>query len=165
MQKCVIAVPLGGCFEIVADGGLILSARFVARRHKTGRITEPLLREAVAQTRAYFSKRLAVFDLPLAFKGTPLQCEAWRAISTLQFGHFVSYAEVAHAIGRPRSHRGVAAAMSNTAIDLFVPAHRVLGSDGKLRGCAPGSVRARLAAFERANAHLVNGTKNAGTRG
>jgi methylated-DNA-[protein]-cysteine S-methyltransferase len=164
VERCTIEVPLGRCFEIVADRGLILSAGFVARRKRTGRINEPVLREAVAQTRAYFAKRLAVFDLPLRFTGTPLQCEAWRAVSTLQFGHFVSYAEVARAIGRPRSHRGVAAAMGKTTIDLFVPAHRVLGSDGKLKGCAPGSVRARLAAFERANAHLVSATKSAGTR-
>lgn len=147
-----IQTPLGRSFEIFADGERIVSARF-RFGSAASRTKDPLLREAAEQVRAYFACRLAVFDLPLAFLGTPLQCDAWRAISTLQFGHFVSYADVARAIGRPRSHRGVAAAMGKTTIDLFIPAHRVLGSDGRLKGCAPRSMRARLAAFERENAH------------
>ncbi|GAC1393464.1 MAG: hypothetical protein NVSMB31_12870 [Vulcanimicrobiaceae bacterium] len=108
----------------------------------------PLLREAAAQVRAYFARRLKVFDLPLTFEGTPLQCEVWEAVWHLSFGHFVSYGEVAHVIGYPRSHRGVAAAMGKTPIDLFIPAHRVLGADGKLKGCDARSIRAKLAAFE-----------------
>lgn len=149
MTTCTIEIPFGRSFEIVADGGLIVAANFVSRRASSQRIADALLREAAAQTHAYFARKLALFDLPLHFKGTALQREAWRAVSTLQFGHFVSYADVARAIGHPNSHRGVAAAMGKTAIDLFVPAHRVLGADGRLKGCAPKSMRARLAAFER----------------
>ena len=159
-----IQTPFGRSFEIVVDGERIVSARFRFGRAASRRVTDPLLREAAAQARAYFACRLAVFDLPLGFLGTPLQCEAWHAVSTLQFGHFVSYADVARAIGRPRSHRGVAAAMGKTPIDLFIPAHRVLGSDGLLKGCAPRSMRARLAAFERSNASLFNARENAAIR-
>jgi len=149
VTTCTIEIPFGRSFEIVADGGLIVAADFVLRRAPSPRIANSLLREAAAQTRAYFARKLKVFDLPLQFSGTPLQCDAWRAVSTLQFGHFVSYADVARAIGHPNSHRGVAAAMGKTAIDLFVPAHRVLGADGRLKRCTPKSMRARLAAFER----------------
>lgn len=148
MRTCSFEIPFGRCFEIVAHDGLIVAAAFRSRSAPSGRISDALLREAAAQTRAYFARRLARFDLPLHFSGTPLQCQAWRAVSTLEFGHFVSYADVARAIGHPRSHRGVATAMGKTAIDLFVPAHRVLGADGRLKGCAPKSMRARLAAFE-----------------
>ncbi len=127
----------------------ILAAQFRSvSGSRNARTTHPLLREAASQVRAYFSGKLQAFDLPLLLEGTPLQRQVWEAVSHLHFGHFVSYAEVAHAIGHPRAHRGVAAAMGKTPIDLFIPAHRVLGADGKLKGCDRHSIRAKLAAFE-----------------
>ncbi|MFN2527835.1 MAG: cysteine methyltransferase, partial [Candidatus Baltobacteraceae bacterium] len=89
MTTCILEIPFGRCFEIVAHGGRIVGATFRSRRTPTKRIADPLLREAAAQTGAYFARELAIFDLPLHFSGTPLQCEAWRAVSTLGFGHFV----------------------------------------------------------------------------
>lgn len=149
-QTSILApTPYGVCLEITAQDGRIVAARFRRRKLPPAqRVREPVLKEAAAQVKAYFAKRLPVFDLPLHFDGKSFENEVWRAVSTLQFGHFVSYAEVGHAIGRPRTHRLVAAAMGNTKIDLFVPAHRVIGADGKLKGCEPSSVRYKLAVFE-----------------
>lgn len=98
--------------------------------------------------KAYFRKKLRRFDLPLHFDGTSLQLDVWTFVAGLETGQIISYGDLARAVGRPRAHRGVAAAMSRTPIDLFVPAHRVVGSDGSVRGAGPGSVRRKLLAFE-----------------
>ena len=149
MVECVVPTPLARNLAITSDGGQVVAARFVSRAISVRRITDPVLREAAAQVRAYFARRLPCFDIPLHHSGTVLQVEVWRAVSTLAFGQFVSYADIARALGHPRSYRGVAAALAKTPIALFVPAHRVIGADGQLKGCAKRSMRAQLASFER----------------
>ena len=148
LRKAALPTPFGVCLVVTSNGESIVAATFKRRQSTDSRIACPVLREAAAQVKAYFARKLPVFDLPLHFAGKPFENEVWRAVSTLQFGHFVSYAEVGHAIGRPRTHRLVAAAMGNTPIDLFMPAHRVIGADGKLKGCERSSVRYALAVFE-----------------
>ncbi len=148
-----VPTPLARDLLILGNGGAIFASNFVTR--KPSRRSKPgdaLLAEAASQVRAYFARRLRRFDLPLALEGTPLQLAAWKAVASLGFGEFVSYADVARAIGRPTAHRGVATAMARTPLDLFIPAHRVIGADQRIKGATPGSVRFRLAQFERAHA-------------
>ncbi len=150
-MRCRISTPLGRDLLIVGNGSAIVASDFVtSRRHGRSKPTDALLAEAAAQVRAYFARRLRRFDLPLALAGTEFRVSVWRAVSMLEFGEFVSYADVARAIGHPLAHRGVASAMGATPLDLFVPAHRVIGADGRIKGASPRSLRLRLAAFERA---------------
>jgi methylated-DNA-[protein]-cysteine S-methyltransferase len=149
--RCLVRTPLGKDLSIASNGAAILASTFVPRRRAAERKpSDALLVEARAQVQAYFARRLRRFDLPFFLEGTPLQVAAWQAIASLCFGEFVSYADVARAIGRPGAHRGVAAAMGATPIALFIPAHRVIGADGRIKGADRKSVRARLAAFEQA---------------
>ncbi len=145
-----ISTPLGRDLLILSNGSAIVGSDFVAaRRQRRGKPSDALLREAAVQVEAYFARRLRRFDVPLALHGTTFCVAAWRAVATLSVGEFVSYSDVARAIGRPLAHRGVAKAMVNAPLALFVPAHRVVGSDGRVRGAGPRSMRRRLVAFER----------------
>lgn len=144
-----ISTPVGDDLMIVGNDRAIVGSAFVPHKRATrSKPSGALLAEAAEQVRAYFGGRLRRFDLPLAFIGTEFQIEVWNAVASLSFGEFVSYADVARAIGKPLAHRGVAAAMAATPIDLFVPAHRVIGADGRVKGAAPRSVRLRLVEFE-----------------
>jgi methylated-DNA-[protein]-cysteine S-methyltransferase len=135
--------------ELVAASFVGKAAISAARKLQKKALPDPVLAAAADQVKAYFERRLQRFDVPIALHGTPFQIEVWRLVARLRFGEFVSYADVSRALGRPLSHRGVARAMGATPFDLFVPAHRVVGSDGRVRGTEPGSLRARLVAFER----------------
>jgi len=158
-----IPTPFRRDLEIESDGEWITASDFVPKaraRAVPGRPC-PLLAEAESQVQAYFRRRLRRFDLPLHLEGTAF-CEAvWRAVASLSFGEFVSYADVARAVGRPQAHRGVAAPMGRAPLALFVPAHRVVGADGRVRGAKPGSLRVRLADFERLQEQARATRKNA----
>lgn len=158
-MRLTIPTPLPFVLEVQSEQGAIVSAEFVRRKRAPapGRPMDALLAEAAAQVRAYFARRLRRFDLPLEFRGTAFSNAVWECVAGLSFGEFVSYADVARAIGRPLAHRGVAMAMGRTPIDLFVPAHRVVGADGRVKGAAPGGVRTALVAFERKGRALGRG--------
>jgi methylated-DNA-[protein]-cysteine S-methyltransferase len=148
-MRCRLATPFRRDLLIEGNGLAITGSRFVPlRRVPHGKPSDALLAEAAAQLRAYFARRLLRFDLPLALEGAPFRVAVWRAVAALEFGQFVSYADVARAVGRPLAHRGVAAAMSAAPLDLLVPAHRVIGADGRIKGASSSSLRVRLAAFE-----------------
>jgi len=154
-----ISTPWPYDLAVEANGEAIVAAAFERRRRSRPErlAADPLLREAASQVRAYFERRLQRFDLPLFFQGPPFACEVWRCVAGLSFGEIVSYADVARAVGRPLAHRGVAMAMARTPIDLFVPAHRVIGADGRVKGARPGSMRLRLLDFERKGRALGSG--------
>lgn len=145
----VLATPFGDAIRIEADREAIVSCEFRSAAPCSRRASaNDVLRETERQVRAYFARRLTRFDLPLALRGTMFQVAVWRLVATLETGELISYGDVARAIGSPGAHRGVAAAMGRAPFDLLVPAHRVVGADGRIKGAAPNSLRRRLLAFE-----------------
>jgi methylated-DNA-[protein]-cysteine S-methyltransferase len=149
LMRCRVGTPLRRDLLILGTEQAIVASKFVPPARGGGsRPSDALLAEAGAQVRAYFERRLKRFDLPLALEGSAFQIAVWHAVASLSFGQFVSYADVARAVGKPFAHRGVAAAMALTPLDLLIPAHRVIGADGRIKGAGQASVRFRLAEFE-----------------
>jgi methylated-DNA-[protein]-cysteine S-methyltransferase len=145
----ILPTTFGAPLRVQALAGEIVGCNFAPRARPGARPpVDPVLREARVQLNAYFRKRLRRFELPLAFAGTPFQVAVWSLVARLEFGELISYGDVARAIGKPRAHRGVAMAMGRTPYDLLVPAHRVIGADGRVKGAAPAALRRRLLAFE-----------------
>ena len=57
---------------------------------------------------------------------------------TIPYGLTISYGEEARRLGRPHSCRAVANANGRNAIAIFIPCHRVIGSNGSLTGFGGG---------------------------
>ncbi len=102
----------------------------------------PLLRQAVAQLKEYFSGARSHFDLPLDLQGgTAFQQSVWRELLAIPPGGTTSYGVLSRRIGRPAAVRAVGAAVGRNPVSIVVPCHRVLGGDGSLTGYAGGIER------------------------
>lgn len=99
------------------------------------------LDDLTTQLREYFSGKRKAFDFPLAPKGTPFQLAVWNALLEIPYGDTVTYAELAHRIGRPSAVRAVGAANGANPIPVIIPCHRVIGSNGTLTGYGGGIER------------------------
>lgn len=100
----------------------------------------------------YFRGLRKDFDLPLTLAGTPFQQSVWQQLSLIGYGSTASYAQIAAMMGKPSATRAVAAAIGANPISIFIPCHRVVGSDGKLTGYRGGlEAKQVLLGLERAN--------------
>jgi len=105
----------------------------------TNRWTELLTREL----EAYFGGSLRSFTVPVAAAGSPFQESVWRELRAIPYGETRSYAELASAVGRPAAVRAVGTANGDNRLSILLPCHRVVGSDGELRGYGGGLWRKR----------------------
>lgn len=94
--------------------------------------------KAIMQLDDYFSGRRMEFDIPLLLAGTPFQEEVWRHLLDIPYASTESYSSLSRRIGNPAAVRAVANANGANAISIFVPCHRVIGSDGTLTGYGGG---------------------------
>lgn len=94
--------------------------------------------EAVRQLEEYFNGKRAVFDVPLLFAGTDFQKRVWHKLLEIPYGTTLSYGELAAQLDMPQAVRAVANANGANAISIFVPCHRVIGSNHSLTGYAGG---------------------------
>ncbi len=76
---------------------------------------------------------------PLDFvEGTPFQQQVWHTLRQIQQGHSTSYGALAAQLGKPGASRAIGAAVGRNPISIFVPCHRVLGSQRQLTGYTGG---------------------------
>ncbi|MCP3705885.1 methylated-DNA--[protein]-cysteine S-methyltransferase [Paraburkholderia sp. CNPSo 3274] len=100
---------------------------------------------ADAMTR-YFSGELNALDpLPVVMAGSDLEQSVWAALRHIPAGSTTSYGKLAKALGfeDPRAAIDIGAANGANPIAIVVPCHRVIASNGELKGYAWGSHRKR----------------------
>lgn len=97
-----------------------------------------LLEEVKIQVKQYFTKERQIFELPLEMIGTEFQQQVWRELLNIPFGTTETYVGLSQKIGNSKAIRAVASANALNAISIIIPCHRIIGSDGSLRGYAGG---------------------------
>jgi methylated-DNA-[protein]-cysteine S-methyltransferase len=114
------------------------------------------LAAAACQLTAYFSGHLTRFDLSVDPPGTPFQRQVWRALREIPYGQTMTYQQLADRLGKPGAARAVGAANGRNPVFIMVPCHRLVGTDGRLRGHGDGIAHKQfLLSFERQQAAVV----------
>lgn len=112
-----------------------------------------LSNECANQLLEYFAGKRTAFDLPLKLQGSAFQREVWSALQNIPYGQTRTTSDIAEAIGKPESFRMVGSAVRKNPLVVLVPAHRVVGANGKTPGTdAQAQRRAAFLELERRNA-------------
>lgn len=134
-------LPFIGKIAVREEDGKLTELHFErsANRLKDLEVKEmPVHQEAYRQLAEYFNGVRKTFDLPLAVKGTEFQMKVWTALTEIPYGQTRTYGQIAAAVGNPKASRAVGMANNRNPLALFIPCHRVIGSDGRLVGFGGG---------------------------
>ncbi|MFD3435928.1 methylated-DNA--[protein]-cysteine S-methyltransferase [Streptomyces sp. NPDC058685] len=145
--------PLGelllvGEKSATANGGTALASLSLPEQ-KGGAVVldgwrhDPVAFEEIGrQLTAYFAGGLTHFDIEYVDGGTEFQRRVWAALEEIPYGATATYAEIASRVGTSRvGVRAVGTAIGRNPLLVVRPCHRVIGSDGALRGYAAGVER------------------------
>lgn len=116
--------------------------------------SDPIFQNWVEQIIAYIETPQKGLNLPLDIQGTAFQQRVWKALQDIPIGNTASYTEIAQQIGNPKAVRAVARACATNQIAVAIPCHRVIGSDGSLKGYRWGNERKQALLEHEANAML-----------
>lgn len=108
--------------------------------------------DTIQQINEYVAGKRQQFKVKLNPHGTYFQKRVWHELTTIDYGELASYKEIARAVGNSNGARAVGMANSKNPIPLFIPCHRVVGTNGKLTGFAHGlAIKEKLIALEHAD--------------
>ena len=92
----------------------------------------------------YFNgENTGVENIPLKFNGPEFRNQVWKVLETISYGETVTYKDISEKIAYNKgvkniSSQAVGGAVGKNPLLIFIPCHRVIGSDGNLTGYAAG---------------------------
>ncbi|RLD66988.1 MAG: cysteine methyltransferase [Bacteroidetes bacterium] len=103
------------------------------QRKETKEIPQ-ILDECIYQLNEYFEGKRKKFKLPLQQEGTDFQQTVWNKLLNIPFGQTISYLDLAKKLGDKNTIRAAASANGKNKLNIVIPCHRVIGSNGKMVG-------------------------------
>ena len=144
-RHATVATPPGPFTVVVDDRDVVLASGWtgdvgellglVHRSFRPDRSVSAAGLPVLDAVEAFVAGDVAAIDaVPVRQLSGPFLTGAWDVLRTVPAGRPDTYAGFAVRCGRPAAVRAAAQACARNAAALFVPCHRVLGSDGGLGG-------------------------------
>lgn len=150
MFQAALDTPIG---RLMIEGthDAVTAVRWVAYDAPVGKGCRVVI-QARKQLREYFQGKRQTFDVPLSLEGlTDFQRAVLAEVRAVGFGETITYAEIARRLKKATAPRAVGQANARNPINIIIPCHRVISSNGKLSGYAGGvQAKAWLLRHERA---------------
>jgi methylated-DNA-[protein]-cysteine S-methyltransferase len=99
----------------------------------------PVLKKLRGELDEYFAGTRRTFSVPVKLSGTQHQLKVWDALQKIPYGETAAYGSIAKAVGS--AALAVGQANGKNRVNIVVPCHRVIGSDGSLTGYGGGLER------------------------
>lgn len=99
--------------------------------------------EVARQLQEYLAGGLREFDLPLQAPGSVPQRRVWDLVAEVPYGQTITYGGLARRLNGDVTPQQAGADIGRNPLCIFIPCHRVVGSNGKLTGYAGGLQRKR----------------------
>jgi len=93
----------------------------------------------------YFNGDAEAFDVEIDWHGMSLfQKQVLEITKSIPYGSLLSYGDIARKLKKPGAARSVGSALGSNPMPIVIPCHRVVGSEGKLRGYSGGLDRKKV---------------------
>ena len=111
-----------------------------------------VIKKAYVELNNYLKGDIKEFTIPLKVDGTEFMQEVWGGLLRIPYGDTLSYKELGEKIGRPKAARAIGLAYNKNPIPIFIPCHRIVGSNGNLTGYLGGiNIKKKLLEIEKNN--------------
>lgn len=142
--QTIISSPIGDLYCAASDGA-VTHILFTPDGLPYGMETDdenPVLKKLRAQLDEYFCRARQKFDISISPYGTKHQLAVWAALTAIPYGQTIPYAQIASQIDS--APIAVGQAVGKNRINIVIPCHRVIGSNGSLTGYGGGLERKRF---------------------
>ena len=131
----------GLCFLEWHDrGGVDRILARVAKRYKKNLVpgNNKYLNVLEAELKNYFNGKTQEFSVDLDIAGTKFEKKVWDRLLNIPYGATRSYGNIATELDNAGASRAVGRANGSNYMSIVIPCHRVIESNGKLRGYGGG---------------------------
>jgi len=142
LESARIQSPVG-MLEISGSENGIRSILFMDSESEETEVPD-CLQDCILQLNEYFAGKRQKFNLAIDPKGTDFQLMVWMQLQKIPFGKTISYLELARMTGSETNTRAVGNANGKNKLNIVIPCHRVIGSNGKLTGYRGGLWRKEI---------------------
>jgi methylated-DNA-[protein]-cysteine S-methyltransferase len=157
LDCCRVDLPRFGLTTVVCSANGIVRLEFGETSPDPLASPDSYSQHACQQLLEYFNRERTGFDIPFDLLSLPaFQQEVLRLTCTIPYGETRTYGDLAQIVGTGSDARAVGVALATNPIPIFIPCHRVISSDGKLKGYSgPGGLETKAWLLQLEGARLI----------